>query len=350
MSSGTAPRPRGVRAGVAALLLLAACATPASDTAAVREEPSGAAPAPHALALPRQASASYVAGARAYSAPALEFVRTDECAVEGVVVLPDGEPCAGAQVLVQTDVTMPMPRTVRACTGADGRFRVAAPRGRPVELRVVTPTSPPHGFRHPVARVRVPAGGATDLIVRLWTGETIAGRVVDAEGAGVGGLRLRTAVPRAMSASDYVAAETTTSADGWFAFDGLPSGFATIAEERPYGTIAEHVLLGVERVPTGTTTLLVRRMRVGVVAGRVADAEGRPVAKRTVVLARKCEALVVEARTDAKGAFRAGVATPGRYVVRLRVATRSGHADLEMGEIDAPCAGEGSFVAPAASD
>ncbi len=366
MSGGRRRRTGRARVAALALLLLAACAT--SDPGPPLADDAAAAPSPHALAQPRvprddppppaepvpvAAAVPPVvppAGPRPPAAPALEFVKPVECSIDGIVVAPSGEPVRDAQILVQLDVTMPMPRTVRACTGADGRFRVAAPRDRPVVLRVVTPTSPPHGFRHPVEKVRLEAGGAKDLVVRLRAGETIAGRVVDADGNAVAGLRLRTRVPRAMSSGAYIAAETATSADGSFAFDGLPSGFATLVEDRPEGYVTEHVLLDTEQVPTGTGALLVRRMPLGIVTGRVEDATGRPFAKSTVVLARKGAALTVEARTDADGRFRANVAVPGRYVVRLRVATQSGHADRHLGEIDAPAADERTFVAPAVRD
>jgi hypothetical protein len=249
-------------------------------------------------------------------------------------------------VFVQIDVTSPMPRTVRAHTGRDGRFRVAAPPTKPVVLRIVTHTAPAHGFRWPVARVQVPAGGKKDLIVRLETGETIEGRVVDAFGNGIPGLHLRTRVPRAMSAGAYVAAAAVTGLDGSFSLDGLPSGFATVVEVRQSGSVREHVLVDAEDVPTGTTGLRVLRLPVVSVSGRVVDAAGNAVAKRTVVLARKGAALVVESRTDDDGRFVASVAAPGEYVVRLRFATQSGHADRAMGELHTASGYEKTFVAP----
>lgn len=355
MSEGRGPRATGACAVTLAALLLSACAATVAAPQPAADSPPTDAPAPHALARPRAlrvepTEPSVPAAPAAPAAPAFEFVKPDESAVDGIVVAPDGEPVAGALVLVQTDVTWPMPRTVRACTGSDGRFRVAAPRDKRAVLRFVTPKEPRRGFRYPVERVQVEAGGAKDLIVRLRAGETIAGRVVDGDGHGVAGLRLRTGVPPAMSSGDYVAALSATAADGSFAFDGLPSGFATLVEERADGSVAEHALLDAERVPTGTDRLLVRRMPLGVVSGRVEAAEGGPVAKRTIVLARKGEAFVVEARTDTAGRFSAKVAAPGRYVVRLRVATQSGHWDRDIGELDAPDTAERAFVAPAAGD
>jgi len=244
-----------------------------------------------------------------------------------------------------------MPREVRAFTAADGRFRVAVPPGRPVVLRVVTPTSPPQGFRHPVERVRVPAGGTKDLIVRLRGGASLFGRVVDGNGAGVPGLRLRTAVPRAMSSGAYVPAESVTSADGSFAIHSLAFGSVTIVEDRPRGAPADHHLLGAaDRRPGSTHFFRVQRLPARTVLGRVADADGRPVAARTVVLARQDGELVVEAGTDSDGRFRASVAAPGTYDVRLRFATQSGHVDRDMGEVDASALGEQAFVAPAVKD
>jgi Carboxypeptidase regulatory-like domain len=348
MSGGRRRRSGRARVGALASLLLAACATSPPRPPLADDSPPTFAPPPHALsAAPALRAAPPPPIDRGPSdAPASEFVKPGECAIEGVVLAPGGTPVEGANVFVRTRPGWPIPRTIRARTGADGRFRVAVAPETHAELCFVTPTSPPHGFRHPVEKIRVDAGGAKDLVVRLRAGETVAGRVVDAHGDAVEGLRLRTAVPGAMSSGDYFAAETVTSPGGWFAFDGLPAGFATIVEDRRADSVAEHLLLDAAQVRTGTAALLVRRLPVGVVRGRVEDATGRPFAKSTVVLARKGAALKVEARTDADGRFRASVAVPGRYVVRLRVATQSGHADRDVGEIDAPAADERTFVAP----
>jgi hypothetical protein len=351
MSDGQRPRRRLAQVVAIAASLLSSCATPEPEPRSADDPPSAVAPVPHALAQPRALGADpQRTDARPSGAPALEFVKPGESAIEGRVFAPGGEPVEGAQILLQQDVTGPMPRTVRACTGFDGRFRVAAPRDRPVVLRVVTPTSPPHGFRHPVERVRVEAGGAKDLVVRLRAGETIAGRVVDGDGNAVAGLPLRTRWPPAMSSGDYVAAESVTSEEGSFAFDGLPAGFATIDEEWRAGAVADHVLLDVCDLPTGRTGLVVLRLPVVEVSGLVRDADGAPVAKRTVVLARRGEAFTCEARTRADGSFAARVAAPGRYVVRLRGATQSGHWDRDIGELDTSDAAEREFVAPAPGD
>jgi hypothetical protein len=309
---------------------------------------SSSATAAHVLAKPiaSRTDAALPAEPGPSPAPAFEFVKPDEVAIAGTVVAPDGAPVRGANILVQLDVTMPMPRTVRACTGPDGRFRVAAPPKRPVHLIVVTPTSPPHGFRYPVARVRIEAGGTNDLIVRLWTGESITGRVVDAADNAVSGLRLRTQVPKAMSAGDYVAAETTTATDGSFAFDGLPPGFATIVEDWPSGAVMDHALLDVADLRTGTRDLRVQRLATRYITGRVTDPSGKRHAYG-VILRRKGGALVVETRVLQDGSFHANVAAPGTYVVRVRCVTANAVlSEHDVGEIDAASTAEKTLVVP----
>jgi len=317
-----------------------------ATTGPTASPPAGSAPAAPALAKPIVAPADATVPAEPGPSPAsaIESVKPDEVAIEGAVVARDGRPVVNACVFVQLDVTRPIPREIRARTSSDGRFRVAIPRDSPVVLYFVGPESPLS--RYPVTRVGLPAGGTKDLIVRLWHGATIAGRVVDADGNGVARLELRTAAPRVLSIGADVPAETVTSADGSFVFDGLASGLATIVEDRPSAATVVHLLVDASDLRTGSRDLLIKRLPVRTVTGCVNDADGRPVANRTVVLERKGAALVVEARTDATGRFRANVADPGRYVVRMRVATQSGHADLDMGEIDARAPGERAFVAP----
>jgi RNA polymerase sigma factor (sigma-70 family) len=110
----------------------------------------------------------------------------------GRVLGPNGKPCAGANLYLVGDVEGTKERTVRATTGADGRFRVrplrsefAGPQnedGWP--FVVVVATAKDHGPDWPLAT----EGKDGELTLRLVRNEvTIQGRVVDLQGKPVAG-------------------------------------------------------------------------------------------------------------------------------------------------------------------
>jgi hypothetical protein len=134
--------------------------------------------------------------------------------VEGRVVDAAYRPLGGAEVVlseVGDHGGGPPPEPRRATTDLDGRFALPVPRGGGALLVV-------HRAGH-LPEVRLVSRRTRDLVLQLARGGALCGRVCDAAGAPLAGVRIAAASREVIDASDAV-----TGADGRFAMDGLRPG------------------------------------------------------------------------------------------------------------------------------
>ncbi len=256
--------------------------------------------------------------------------------LEGTVVHPDGTPAPGALVVLGA---------TRSRAGADGKFRlhcgwctaetplVALARGfQPAIVPGYGARVDPLASELPPERLQLP-GQALAL----------AGKLVDADGAPLKGWRVRLEDPTRLDpgGNERESAEgesggreePRTDAQGAFEFSGLSArSYTLLAWGRARGSRAELVLRSAP-LPAGTCDVLLRAARTGeprVLAGRVLDETGAPLADASVGLGRVApqagpaeHALQgrLRARSDARGNFEISGAPPGTLYL---VAT---HAD-----------------------
>lgn len=228
-------------------------------------------------------------------------------AIAGQVRDEAGAPVAGATVRVDHRGAFGGPS---ATTGPDGRYTVDAVRPGPNRVRVSHPE-----FRSPPPRlVQLPAAGGgagdgpradgVDFVLRA--GGAIAGLVVTAEGAPAD-----TAVVLHDRRGRRLRSERARG--GRFRFAGLRGGSYLVRAGPLDGAV------GVERVGVparGEIALVLVLEAGGVLAGRVEDPQGAPLAGVRVRAARRGLAFGVERRTDAAGRFRLEGLPDGSYVVR----------------------------------
>lgn len=136
-----------------------------------------------------------------------------------------------------------------------------------------------------------------------------------------------------------------TDASGGFLFSGLPIGFASISVARPY--FQSHT----ERIQLegGAKSLQIGITKLGVVAGTVTDAEGRPVPGVNVVLyqtsivsGRRSLSQSRNVATDDIGHYRLWNLSPGKYF--LKAAGRGRGTMLYSSEVLPSFSAAESFV------
>ncbi|MFK7992160.1 MAG: collagen binding domain-containing protein, partial [Sandaracinaceae bacterium] len=166
-------------------------------------------------------------------------------------------------------------------------------------LRVEAP-----GRARYLARV-VPVAGRP-LVVPLPEGATLGGEVVDETGEVIADATVefvRTEGPRAPWT-------TRTDASGRFSIDTLVEGSYRVGAASPgHATVAT-------RATTGGPPLRLTLERVGLIAGRVMNAEGRPVPRAQLVIAGSGLWPARQAEADARGRFVLPDIPPGVYEVR----------------------------------
>lgn len=157
-----------------------------------------------------------------------------------------------------------MPSMSTGMTGADGRFRLDV---EPGEYRL---SARAEGFSGETINLTVAESGASDLRVALTRGMSIRGRVVDARGQGVGGLRVGAAT------SDVAApgwgGATMSMADGTFEIAGLAAGEFNLVAQSELGFFALR-----PSVPAGTSDVTLPLRRGGRVLVTVLGPDSTPV-------------------------------------------------------------------------
>jgi len=250
----------------------------------------------------------------------------------GTVVDGQGRPVEGADVRVETpDLAWslyldPRHRAEGRVTGADGRFRIVGldpryilavvvthPRYAPIAVDITAPSGPRGTEPGQVATVRLtlPRGA-----VLRGTVADLAGRPVAGARVALASDRLHQGAPTDPQLDHAVPSTATTDDDGAFRIEGLPPGPAVLAiEARGHATR----LLPDLEIPDGTLDLGTLSLAPeALLAGRVSDPDGAPVAGATVTLHRQIRKgdravsdYVLSPPTDGAGRFRLDGLEPG---------------------------------------
>jgi hypothetical protein len=237
--------------------------------------------------------------------------------VAGVVVDRETErPVPGAGVWASR---RPGPRAASAIAGADGRFQLDLDPG---DYQVAASAD---GYGQARAEVAVGDSGVPDLRLALDRGHTLAGRVVDARGRGVGGISVDAVGGDGREAS-YGSSETLP--DGTFRMGGLEPIPHTVSVG---SDLAGFALQGGVEPGQGPVTLTLKPGgRVRVV---VRDAGGAPVADAwcyvRVVGGLRTAGAIAGTHTDATGVadFLAPV---GEVQVSATTRQATGHVTLTV--------------------
>ena len=221
----------------------------------------------------------------------------------GAVLGADGQPVAGARVLVGRIPpatrqvagfgTVGTPPPQRTATDAEGAFALEGLEPGRLDVQVRTAQDAPW-----TGEVTVIVGQAAELVVTLEAGATLAGTVHDPGGRPVAGARVMVGAE-----GDLATSTTRTAADGSFRLTGLQPGLVRVDAWKP----------GVGRASAARAPRLSREVRWDArlepgepVGGRVVDGEGEPLVGWAVDAMDAGHALrrVARARTGSGGAFR----------------------------------------------
>lgn len=218
----------------------------------------------------------------------------------------NGKPIAGAVV----DVSPPGGATTRTLTSdADGRIAIAGLT--PGEYRATIRAS----GRVPLSStpIRLTDGGVIEQAVGMLPGETLSGRVVNADGKPIGTAQVCAApflsIARAPQTGLAFAPITasgalvcaTSAADGAAALPPLPSGAYRLTVRAPGFSPVENARVDLASGARPATWAL---SPAGALAARLVDASGRGVADAKLVLKDRLRGRTVQISTDASGAVR----------------------------------------------
>src|SRR5262249_23648984 len=137
------------------------------------------------------------------------------------------------------------------------------------------------GMAHVFQRIQIGTGDAQARL-KLATGAAVAGKVVDDQGTGVAGARVRYS-----GASDWTQQASSaldgavTASDGSFRFDAVPAGSFRLAASHPERAPGSSALVTLDgKTPRDGVVIA---LAIGaVVKGHVVDAQHRPVASARV--------------------------------------------------------------------
>jgi protocatechuate 3,4-dioxygenase beta subunit len=215
--------------------------------------------------------------------------------LSGRVVDKDTEaPIAGAFVTARSTNPSASASGAGLEVGPDGRFELELEPGE-FTLRVRA-----EDYARTEEKVVVEEGGRSDLVLALSSGLRITGRVVDANGRGLGNIRVMAVDDSPdISAVPTRTGQASTIPDGSFILKDLARGRYNILVAS--GDAAGFAFL--PSVASGAEDLVLVLQPGGKVEGIVVDAEGAPVADAIVALAaidgRKVRG--VQSRTDGSG-------------------------------------------------
>ena len=267
--------------------------------------------------------------------------------IAGTIVDPDGKPAPGARVSL-----LPDPQGEKTAN-AEGRFKLAFDPNRfggmPINQRVVIARDL---IRNLAAALDLEEG-ATNADLKLQPAWTLAGRIVDTNGAGISGGQAQL-----MFDSDHftslVGAPTRADAEGRFEIKGLPHGraFSVRVSATGFGQDTPDIdppAGDTHRVELDPTELWVADQRI---AGVVLDADDKPVAGAWINGSGDKQP-TFNGQTDSQGRFAFKPVCSGP--LRLDASCQpnlSGNASVEGGDtnitlrIAAPGAGGGRTPPP----
>ena len=241
-----------------------------------------------------------------------------------LVLDPDGKPVAGA-VLSAVRMAGGGSRTyfVHGSSGSRAPNVTDAKGGGSVEARtggrlVVTASKAP--LLDAKATIDLASAQVSNVVLRMSAGLAIEGRVVDAAGTPVEGLRVGSDGRRSSFDDDEDGGTTArTGKDGRFSLRGLPAGPASLAVARPAGEDDESVVL-IEKsvvVRPDAPPVEIRLPPMGAVKGEIRDGRG-PAAEAYVSLVPASDGIYGRGhsvRTDPQGRFSVAEIPAGEYRV-----------------------------------
>ncbi|HEU4384121.1 MAG TPA: carboxypeptidase regulatory-like domain-containing protein [Anaeromyxobacteraceae bacterium] len=266
----------------------------------------------------------------------------------GVVLLPDGRPAEGAEVrLLGAAESALVPLADRFRSDARGEFEFQAPDGSTLEARLA-------GYAPGRAELELAARVSRRLVIRLGERreaeaprEAIAGRVVDAAGAGVEGALVTARRQRGRgpgSAEEIASAQSISGNEGRFRVPDLEPGRYLVSASR-----AGHAPARAVGVESGASDVTLELQAGGALRGRVRDrSTGAPLVPFAVAVRRPSGPLRwLPPRTvsvvDPSGEYRLDDLPPGPVIVSASAPLHAPSDDLEVTIPDPPGAATADF-------
>lgn len=233
-------------------------------------------------------------------------------AIAGTVFGPDGLPLAGAHVEILSSYPAPSTRPRRSDADGSYRFIGLAPGATYVVSASSAGLAPAES-----GAIAVAAAERTDGVdLQLGHGHRVEGRFIDDLGRAVAGIQVSLWKWLAAERRRTACGETTTAADGSFAFENVgPGQYAVWPSSNDHLPGEDFVFTMPEDRELSGLEFVLRRKSPGFISGRVIDHEGQPVADFPVVASAGGKT-VGGARSGADGSFRIdGLGDAPSYIV-----------------------------------
>ena len=221
--------------------------------------------------------------------------------LNGTVVGPGGAPVSGAQVMLQLSAAYGGTAIAPVTTGADGSFALVDLVSAEYLLSVAPPMN--STLVPPAPQAIILTGGANTTTISLAEGSRTEGTVRDAAGAPIGGAQIQIAGP--------VYRSITTSADGRYSVQGLPTGFYYLGFTATGYVPAQ---ASTYMFTLGTTQQIdVTLTRTGSLTGHVRNPDGTAAAGVSVYASGTTTGSVGVSFTDQFGVYGIGGLSPDLY-------------------------------------
>ncbi|MHC4956149.1 MAG: sigma-70 family RNA polymerase sigma factor [Planctomycetota bacterium] len=235
--------------------------------------------------------------------------------VHGHVRDESGAPLAGASLFWRHDGN-------RAFAADDGSYRMRVPVGYNIQVRK-------HGYQ---AQGRKIEDGKIDFVLKPLAGRTLTGRVLDAAGAGLDGVRIEcaTSTPTWLGSPRFA----YTWPDGRFELRDVEPGRQRLVAQRA-GYQAASLHFEGDEIPDVT-------LQPGVdLRGTLEDKNGEPLGGISIAIINGPKRAVVRTRTDTRGRFLAHGLETGEVLLKVEADLRS----VAGNKFELPHAGEVKLVA-----
>lgn len=209
---------------------------------------------------------------------ALELALVDGCTVEGRVVDAESRPVEGAVVGFERASARgggPDPLRDGTVSGKDGGFKLSGLAQGTYRFTARHDDSAPGSSPLVGVTAHRPV---TDVLIQLKPGGTVAGRVVDGDGAAIAGAAVRVAPTLGRPAVEI--RQTVTDDRGEFHVKGLPRTEVELVASAVKGS-SESLLVDLSNRPE-RKDLVLTIAAGGTISGVVVDSEGEPVAEAQV--------------------------------------------------------------------
>ena len=238
-------------------------------------------------------------------------------AIAGVVRFDDGEPVAGARVMIQAPNAQTYGPNTEASTTSDGRFRKDGLKAGTYTIKIEPPWT--GGVNVTTVELKGVAAGTENVEIVAQRGFTITGRLVDDAGDGVGSVAISGQPPKNNPTGVTTWRQARSDETGAFEMVGLHAGTWSLNIGAQNGWAAVQT----PGVVAGSTDVLIRMTKGLAISGVLVDesgdgVSGKQLLARQLDLPEGVQPSWLNATTDSRGNFKFNGLAVGEFSIMVQ--------------------------------